>query len=374
MVKPQKVGKNIRMSFSKIDEPLEMPSLIAVQKESFNWFLETGLMEVLEDVSPITDYSGNLFIDFVGYSLDQKPKFPVEECKERKENYAAPLKVDVRLTNKLTGEVKQSSIFMGDFPLMTEKGTFVINGAERVIVSQIVRSPGINYASTIDKSGKRIYTAQVIPYRGAWLEYETDSADVFYVRIDKNRKIPVTILIRALGIQSREEIAEMFGDEVKLNVTLERETCEADAEANKTSIRDEALKQIYAKLRPGEPAIVESANTLMNGLFFDPKRYDLYPVGRHKFDKKLALGARIAGHTLARPVVSTITGEVLFDEGKKLNKEEALAIENAAVTEVWLEGEDGAEVKVFSNRTVDPVSILGYDLHSSGVNEKCSPG
>ena len=372
MVKPQKVGKNIRMSFSKIDEPLEMPSLIAVQKESFNWFLETGLMEVLEDVSPITDYSGNLFIDFVGYSLDQKPKFPVEECKERKENYAAPLKVDVRLTNKLTGEVKQSSIFMGDFPLMTEKGTFVINGAERVIVSQIVRSPGINYASTIDKSGKRIYTAQVIPYRGAWLEYETDSADVFYVRIDKNRKIPVTILIRALGIQSREEIAEMFGDEVKLNVTLERETCEADAEANKTSIRDEALKQIYAKLRPGEPAIVESANTLMNGLFFDPKRYDLYPVGRHKFDKKLALGARIAGHTLARPVVSTITGEVLFDEGKKLNKEEALAIENAAVTEVWLKGEEGVEVKVFSNRTVDPVSILGYDLHSSGVNEKCS--
>ncbi|MBQ3638440.1 MAG: DNA-directed RNA polymerase subunit beta [Clostridia bacterium] len=282
------------------------------------------------------------------------------------------MKVDIRLTNKLTGEVKQSSIFMGDFPLMTEKGTFVINGAERVIVSQIVRSPGINYASTIDKSGKRIYTAQVIPYRGAWLEYETDSADVFYVRIDKNRKIPVTILIRALGIQSREEIAEMFGDEVKLNVTLERETCEADAEANKTSIRDEALKQIYAKLRPGEPAIVESANTLMNGLFFDPKRYDLYPVGRHKFDKKLALGARIAGHTLARPVVSTITGEVLFDEGKKLNKEEALAIENAAVTEVWLKGEEGAEVKVFSNRTVDPVSILGYDLHSSGVNEKCS--
>ena len=211
MVKPQKVGKNIRMSFSKIDEPLEMPSLIEIQKESFNWFLEKGLMEVLEDVSPITDYSGNLFIDFVGYSLDAKPKYPVEECKERDVNYAAPLKVDVRLTNKLTGEVKQSSIFMGDFPIMTDKGTFVINGAERVIVSQIVRSPGIYYDSAMDKSGKRIYTSTVIPYRGAWLEYETDANDIFYVRIDKNRKIPVTILIRALGIQTKEEIEEVFG-------------------------------------------------------------------------------------------------------------------------------------------------------------------
>ena len=202
MVKPQKVGKNIRMSFSKIDEVLEMPSLIEVQKESFDWFLKEGLLEVLEDVSPITDYSGNLFIDFVGYSLDSKPKYPVEECKERDVNYAAPLKVDVRLSNKLTGEVKQSSIFMGNFPLMTEKGTFVINGAERVIVSQIVRSPGIYYDSAVDKTGKRTYAATVIPYRGAWLEYETDANDVFYVRIDKNRKLPVTILIRALGIET----------------------------------------------------------------------------------------------------------------------------------------------------------------------------
>jgi len=371
MVKPQKVGKNIRMSFSKIDEPIEMPSLIEVQKESFNWFLEKGLMEVLEDVSPITDYSGNLFIDFVGYSLDSKPKYPVEECKERDVNYAAPLKVDVRLSNKLTGEVKQSSIFMGDFPLMTEKGTFVINGAERVIVSQIVRSPGIYYDSTIDKSGKKIFTATVIPYRGAWLEYETDSSDVFYVRIDKNRKIPVTILIRALGIQSREEIEEVFGAETKLAVTLEKENCEQRSIENKTSIRDEALKEIYSKLRPGEPAIVESAEILMNGLFFDPKRYDLYPVGRHKYDKKLALGARIANQTLTRAVINPLTGELLFEEGHKLSAEDALAIEHAGVCEVYLELEDKTEVKVFSNGAVDPVHILGYDLKDSGVNEKC---
>ena len=371
MVKPQKVGKNIRMSFSKIDEPLEMPSLIEIQKESFNWFLEKGLMEVLEDVSPITDYSGNLFIDFVGYSLDAKPKYPVEECKERDVNYAAPLKVDVRLTNKLTGEVKQSSIFMGDFPIMTDKGTFVINGAERVIVSQIVRSPGIYYDSAMDKSGKRIYTSTVIPYRGAWLEYETDANDIFYVRIDKNRKIPVTILIRALGIQTKEEIEEVFGAETKLAVTLEKETCEQRAIENKTSIRDEALKEIYTKLRPGEPAIVESAEILMNSLFFDPKRYDLYPVGRHKYDKKLALATRISGQTLSRPVINPITGELLFEEGHRLTTDEALTIERAGVCEVYLSLEDGTEVKLFSNGAVDPEYILGYDLHDSGIAEKC---
>ena len=359
------------MSFSKIDEPLEMPSLIEVQKESFNWFLEKGLMEVLEDISPITDYSGNLFIDFVGYSLDAKPKYPVEECKERDVNYAAPLKVEVRLTNKLTGEVKQSSIFMGDFPLMTDKGTFVINGAERVIVSQLVRSPGIYYDSSIDKSGKKLFTSTVIPYRGAWLEYETDANDVFYVRIDKNRKIPVTILIRALGVESREDIENVFGAETKLAVTLEKETCEARAIENKTSIRDEALKEIYTKLRPGEPAIVESAEILMNGLFFDPKRYDLYPVGRHKYDKKLALGQRIAGYTLSRNVVSPITGELLYEAGHFLSKDDALAIEYAGVCEVYLTLENGKEVKVFSNGAVDPVHILGYDLKDCGVNEKC---
>ncbi len=371
MVKPQQVGKKIRMSFSKIDEPLAMPSLIEIQKESFQWFLEKGLMEVLEDVSPIADYSGNLFIDFVGYSLDSKPKYPVEECKERDVNYAAPLKVDVRLTNKLTGEVKQQTIFMGDFPIMTDKGTFVINGAERVIVSQIVRSPGIYYDSSIDKSGKRLFAATVIPYRGAWLEYETDANDVYYVRIDKNRKIPVTILIRALGIQSREEIEEVFGHEPKLITTLDKESCEQHAIENKTSIRDEALKEIYTKLRPGEPAIVESAEILMNSLFFDPKRYDLYPVGRHKYDKKLALGQRIAGHTLTRPVVNPLTGEFLFDAGHTLTSAEALEIENAGVCEVYLEAEEKTEAKVFSNGAVDPRYILGYDLESSGVAEKC---
>ncbi len=370
MVRPQKVGKNIRMSFSKIDEVLEMPSLIEVQKESFEWFLREGLLEVLEDVSPITDYSGNLFIDFVGYSLDSKPKYPVEECKERDVNYAAPLKVDVRLSNKLTGEVKQSEIFMGDFPLMTENGTFVINGAERVVVSQIVRSPGVYYDQQIDKTGKRMFSATVIPYRGAWLEYETDANDVFYVRIDKNRKLPVTVLIRALGIQSPADIEAVFGHEQKLIATLEKDECENLAIENKSSIRDEALKEIYKKLRPGEPAVVEGAEQLIHNLFFDAKRYDLAAVGRYKYDKKLALGYRIAGHTLAAPAVSPLTGEVLFEAGTLLSKEDALAIEHAAVNEVELALDNGNTVKVFSNNTIEAVHILGYDLTDCGIDEK----
>ncbi len=267
MVKPQKVGKKVRMSFSKIEEPIQMPDLLEVQKGSYRWFMEKGIQEVLEDVSPIVDYSGNLFIDFVSFSIDEsKVKYPVEECKERDANYAAPLKVDVRLSNKLTGEVKQSEIFMGDFPIMTDKGTFVINGAERVIVSQIVRSPGIYYSSDIDKTGKHTYATTVIPYRGAWLEYETDANDVFYVRIDKNRKIPVTVLIHALGIESEAELRDMFGDEVKLSATLDKDETVGLAVENNTSIRDEALKEIYKKLRPGEPAIVESAEILLNNL------------------------------------------------------------------------------------------------------------
>ncbi|MBQ4042718.1 MAG: DNA-directed RNA polymerase subunit beta, partial [Clostridia bacterium] len=370
MVKPQKVGQNVRMSFSKIDEVLEMPNLIEVQKDSYKWFLEEGLMEVLRDVSPITDYSGNLFIDFMSYSLDSKPKYPVEECKERDVNYAAPLKVKVRLANKLTGEVKENEIFMGDFPLMTENGTFVINGAERVVVSQIVRSPGIYYDQQIDKTGKRMFTSTVIPYRGAWLEYETDSSDVFYVRIDKNRKIPVTMLIRALGVESAAEIEAMFGDEVKLTATLEKDECENLALEHKTSMREEALKEIYKKLRPGEPAIVESAEILLGNLFFDAKRYDLAPVGRYKYDKKLAIGARIAGHTLAAPAVSPVTGEILFDEGAILSYEDAMAIEHACVNEVLLKMENGTVVKVFSNNTCDPVDLLGYDLKDCGIEEK----
>ncbi len=370
MVKPQKIGKHVRMSFSKIDEALEMPNLIEVQKKSYKWFLEEGLMEVLRDVSPITDYSGNLFIDFVSYSLDAKPKYPVAECKERDVNFAAPLKVEVRLSNKLTGEVKQSEIFMGDFPLMTDNGTFVINGAERVVVSQIVRSPGVYYDQQIDKTGKRMFTATVIPYRGAWLEYETDANDVFYVRIDKNRKLPVTVLIRALGIQTPDEIEAVFGLEQKLTATLEKDECENLAIENHSSIRDEALKEIYKKLRPGEPAVVEGAEQLINGLFFDAKRYDLAPVGRYKFDKKLALGYRIAGHTLAEPAVSPLTGEILFDAGTLLTKEDAMAIEHAAINVVTLALENGSTVKVFSNNTVEPSALLGYDLTDCGIDEK----
>jgi len=370
MVKPVTVGKKTRMSFSKINEAIELPNLIEIQKDSFNWFMEKGLMEVLKDVSPITDYTGNLFIEFVGYSFDQEPKYSVEECKERDANYAAPLKVSVRLTNRLTGEVKQSDIFMGDFPIMTSTGTFVINGAERVIVSQIVRSPGIYYDSAIDKSGKKTYSATVIPYRGAWLEYETDANDVFYVRIDKNRKLPVTVLIRALGIETPAQIKEYFGDEVKLSATLEKDECEKLAVEARSTIRDEALKEIYKKLRPGEPAIVESAEILINGLLFDPKRYDLYPVGRYKYDKKLSLGNRIGGFRLSRPVISPLTGEVLFDEGVVLTKDDAMAIEHACVDTVYLRMESGTEVKVFTNGAVWAADVIGDDLSDIGVSEK----
>jgi len=370
MVKPQKLGKNVRMSFAKIDETLEMPNLIEIQKNSFQWFLDEGLMEVLRDVSPISDYSGNLFIEFVSFTIDPVAKYPVEECKERDVNYAAPLKVNVRLSNKLTGEVKQSEIFMGDFPLMTDNGTFVINGAERVIVSQIVRSPGIYYDSLVDKTGKRTFTSTVIPYRGAWLEYEIDTNDVFYVRIDKNRKLPITVLIRALGIESEAQIYEMFGEDARLKATLEKDDCQRMAEENNTTVGDEALKEVYKKLRPGEPPLVESAKILINNLFYDPKRYDLYPVGRFKYDKKLAIGHRIAGHTLARPVISPITGELLFEAGKHLSKDEAMAVEHAGVNEVFLQTDSGEEIKVFSNGAIEPEYVLGYDLKDCGVSEK----
>ena len=371
MVKPQKVGKKVRMSFSKIEEPIQMPDLLEVQKGSYRWFMEKGNQEVLEDVSPIVDYSGNLFIDFVSFSIDEsKVKYPVEECKERDANYAAPLKVDVRLSNKLTGEVKQSEIFMGDFPIMTDKGTFVINGAERVIVSQIVRSPGIYYSSDIDKTGKHTYATTVIPYRGAWLEYETDANDVFYVRIDKNRKIPVTVLIHALGIESEAELRDMFGDEVKLSATLDKDETVGLAVENNTSIREEALKEIYKKLRPGEPAIVESAEILINNLFFDPKRYDLAPVGRYKYDKKLSVANRVLGQTLSRPAISPVTGEIVFEDGRKITEEDAREIERAGVNEVYVRLEDGTEVKVFSNMTVYPADVLGYDLTEAGIDEK----
>ena len=280
--KTKQLGKNVvRQSFAKIDEILDMPDFLEIQKKSYQWLLDKGLSEVLADVSPIVDYSGNLVIEFVGYSIDAEPKYPVEECKERDVNYAAPLRVTVRLTNKSTGEVKQQDVFMGEFPLMTDSGTFVINGAERVVVSQLVRSPGMYYDTAIDKTGKQILTAQVIPYRGAWLEYETDASDVFYVRIDKNRKIPVTILIRALEEETSTEtgIKALFGDDPKIVATLAKDGMQEEADKNGTTPYEESLKEIYRKLRPGEPALMESAQIQLTNTFFDPKRYDLGAVG-----------------------------------------------------------------------------------------------
>ena len=370
VIKEQKLGKNVRMSFSKARSTLELPNLLEVQTKSYKWFLEEGLNEVLQDVSPITDYSGNLQIDFLSYTIDPTPKYPVEECKERDANYAAPLRVNVRLTNKQTGEIKQTDIYMGDFPLMTENGTFVINGAERVIVSQIVRSPGMYFASDIDKSGKKTYTGQIIPYRGAWLEYETDINGVFYVRIDKNRKLPITMFIRALGVESREDIYAMFGEEEKLTVTFEKDESEELAARNKTTPGIEALKEIYKKLRPGEPPLVESAQTLINNYFFDPKRYDIAPVGRYKFDKKMSVAARIRGYKLAEAVVSPITGEVLYEAGEIMDSEKAANVERNAVNACSIELDNGTVVKVFGNNTVEPECLLGFDLRDCGIKEK----
>ena len=394
-VRDQKLGKNTRKSFSKARNTLELPNLVEVQTKSFQWFLDEGLMEVLRDVSPITDFSGNLSIEFISYSIDQKPKYSVEECKEHDVNYAAPLKVNVRLTNKQTGEVKQTDIFMGEFPLMTKTGTFVINGAERVIVSQIIRSPGMYYASDIDKTGKKTYAATVIPYRGAWLEYETDINGVIYVRIDKNRKVPITMLIRALGVEaqyeegvipggknkpigyishidSRDDIYAIFGEEKMLTATFDKDESEELAAQNATSFGIEALKEIYKKLRPGEPPLVESAQALLHNYFFDPKRYDIAPVGRYKFDKKVAISSRISGHKLADTVVSPLTGEVLFEAGTVLDMEKALKIEHNAVNEVRIVLDNGDVIKVFGNNTIEPEYILGFDLKDCGVNEKAS--
>ena len=291
MVKTCYLGTRERKSFSKHEEVLEMPNLIEVQKKSFRDFVERGIKEVLDDFSPMTDYSGNLIIDFIDYNLSGPPKYTILECKERDVNYAVPFKVRVRLTNKVTQEVKEQEIYMGDFPIMTDSGTFIINGAERVIVSQIVRSPGVYFDKIADKSGKHLFTSTIIPYRGAWLEYETDTSDVFYVRIDKNRKLPVTVLLRALGLSENKDIIDLFGGKEKLiNATLEKDLMPQEAEKYPGSTpRDEALKEIFRKLRPGDPPVVDSAITLLKNLFFDPKRYDISPVGRYKFNKKLSL-------------------------------------------------------------------------------------
>ena len=360
-VKPVQLGKTTRMSFARINEVLDMPNLIEVQKNSYRWFLEEGLKEVFRDISAITDYTGNLVLDFIDYRLDDKPKYSVEECKERDVTYAAPLRVRARLLNKETGEVKEQEIFMGDFPIMTESGTFIINGAERVIVSQLVRSPGIYYGMTYDKTGKKLFTSTVIPNRGAWLEYETDSNDIFYVRIDKNRKIPVTTFIRALGLGSDQEILDFFGEDERILATIQKDA---------TKNMEEALLEVYRRLRPGEPPTVESAQSHIDALFFDPRRYDLSRVGRYKYNKKLAISARIAGRKLAAVVVNPLTGEIMGEEGEILTREKALAIEKAGVDTAYIDVE-GTVVKVISNGMVDLNDYFpDVDAKALGINEK----
>ena len=353
-------SKNIRMSYARQKDVLDMPNLIEVQKDSYKWFLTDGLKEVFEDISPITDYSGQLSLEFVDFQLCREDrKYSIEECKERDATYAAPLKVKVRLHNKETDDFKQHDIFMGDLPLMTETGTFVINGAERVIVSQLVRSPGIYYAISHDKIGKKLYSCTVIPNRGAWLEYETDSNDVFYVRVDRTRKVPVTVLVRALGIGTNAEIKELFGEEPKILKTLEKDTA---------TNYQEGLKKLYEKIRPGEPLSVDSAESLINSMFFDARRYDLAKVGRYKFNKKLMFRNRIAGHRLAQDVLDPSTGEIIFEAGVRLTKEQADMIQNAAVPYVYVETEE-KEVKVLSSMMVDITSFVDVDPEEVGVTE-----
>ena len=364
MVHAVQMGKRTRMSFSKIEEVLEMPNLIEVQKNSYERFLKEDLREVLRDISPITDFSENLVLEFTDYSLDETPKYTEERCKERDYTYATALRVNVRLMNKETGEIKEQEVFMGDFPLMTASGTFIINGAERVIVSQLVRSPGVYYAKTIDKTGKALYATTVIPGRGAWLEYETDSNDVMWVRIDRTRKLPMTVLLRALGYGTDNEILELLGSEERLLATIERDTAKSV---------DTGLLEVYKKLRPGEPPTVETANSLVNGLFFDPKRYDLAKVGRYKFNKKLALAARIAGGIASEDVVNPETGEILVSAGATISREMAETIQNAGVNSVTLhvENERGAfDIKVLGNNFADAAAFLSFDPEEVGITEK----
>ena len=364
MVHAVQMGKRTRMSFSKIEEVLEMPNLIEVQKNSYERFLKEDLREVLRDISPITDFSENLVLEFTDYSLDETPKYTEERCKERDYTYATALRVNVRLMNKETGEIKEQEVFMGDFPLMTASGTFIINGAERVIVSQLVRSPGVYYAKTIDKTGKALYATTVIPGRGAWLEYETDSNNVMWVRIDRTRKLPMTVLLRALGYGTDNEILELLGSEEHLLATIERDTAKSV---------DTGLLEVYKKLRPGEPPTVETANSLVNGLFFDPKRYDLAKVGRYKFNKKLALAARIAGGIASEDVVNPETGEILVSAGATISREMAETIQNAGVNSVTLhvENERGAfDIKVLGNNFADAAAFLSFDPEEVGITEK----
>ena len=362
-IRALQLGDTTRMSYSKINEVLEMPNLIEVQKNSYQWFLDKGLKEVFEDISPITDFSGNLVLEFIDFSLDSEPKYSVEECKERDATYAASLKVKARLYNRELDELKEQEIFMGDFPLMTETGTFIINGAERVIVSQLVRSPGIYYASEFDKVGKKLLSSTVIPNRGAWLEYETDSNDVFYVRVDRTRKVPVSVLIRAMGVGSDAEIIELFGEEPKILATLEKDTAKS---------YEEGLIEIYKKLRPGEPPTVDSSASLLNGMFFDPKRYDLAKVGRYKFNKKLALRNRVRDAVLAEAVIDPMTGEVVAEEGATLTMELCDQIQDTGVGYIYIATEE-RKVKVLTNQAVKIDSYIeefGLTAEELGINER----
>ena len=362
-IRPITNGKSSRMSYSRQKEVLEMPNLIEVQKDSYQWFLDAGMKEVFEDISPITDYSGHLSLEFVDFTLcEDDVKYSIEECKERDATYAAPLKVRVRLYNKDNDEINEHEIFMGDLPLMTKTGTFVINGAERVIVSQLVRSPGIYYGIAHDKLGKELYSATVIPNRGAWLEYETDSNDVFYVRVDRTRKVPITVLIRALGIGTNAEIVELFGEEPKILASFGKDTA---------TNYQEGLLELYKKIRPGEPLAVDSAESLITSMFFDPRRYDLAKVGRYKFNKKLALKNRIKGQVLAEDVVSHVTGEVVAEKGTVITREIADAIQNSAVSYLWVEGEEESRnIKILSNMMVDLRSVVDIDPKEVGVTEQ----
>jgi len=358
-------GNTLRKSYARSQEILDMPNLLEIQKNSYEWFFKQGLQEVFRDVDAITDYQGNLELTFIGFSMDDPPKYTIEECKAQDATYAAPIKVRVRLRNKETEEIKEQEIFMGDFPIMTDSGTFVINGAERVIVSQIVRSPGIYYARNVDKADNVTYATTVIPYRGAWLEYETDLSDIFSVRIDKNRKLPVTCLIRAVGPQTDAEIIDMFGEDPRILATLEKDTCKT---------REEALLEIYRRLRPGEPPTVDSAESLINALFFDARRYDLSSVGRYKFNKKLAIASRLNGQKLAAPVANPMTGEIVAEAGEILSRAKAQELEAMGVNEAMVEVEDihtGIHlVKVFSNGMVNMKNFVDFDPEECGIDEK----
>ncbi len=364
-VKPVKKGTTTRMSFGKIEEVMEMPNLIEVQKNSYKWFLDTGLKEVFRDIAEITDYTGNWVLTFIDYRIDEKTKHTVQECKERDATYAAPMRVTVRLLNKETGAIKESEVFMGEFPIMTDSGTFVINGAERVIVSQLVRSPGVYFDMTHDKTGIELFSSTINPNRGAWLEYETDINDVYYVRIDKNRKIFITTFIRALGLGTDDEIREFFGNDERIEATIERD---------ETKNQGEALMEVFKRLRPGEPVTLESAQQLLDNLFFDPRRYDISRVGRYKYNKKLAIAARLAGCKLAEPVIAPLTGEILAEAGEVVTKAKAKEIERAGVM-VAVADVEGKKVKIISNGMVDPMDyvpegVTKEELLEAGINEK----